>query len=438
MGLKYENIKSVILTLLVGISLLVTWNLWTYQPSYKELENADTVQEVSLSSKKEIKDIVKPDQVIFHKGNKYFGTSEDLELENIMTELSRWNFDHFKNISAEIENIYEIVENNEVVNILYSGSIPISLYKSVLLIRDKNVPSFNFDQIVINMEVEQNGFGVIYFISHENQQIYQSMVPVASISGVKEKYFRQAEQYNPYFQYKMGSNKMIYLPEDETQLVSYQYLTTPLNAGKLKDALFSDPSRVQKDVSAIGEEYKDASNLMKVNNVSNMILYVDLAEEETKAINSNDLLHKSINFVNEHGGWTDNYRYVELDNAQKAVLFRLYLAGYPIFSENSDVSKLRLEWGKTDISSYERSNFSRNFSLSLLKTTYQTNMQSGHEVLERIQQMDSFNSNLLEDISIGYQMKKDSQSLLVDLEPCWYYLYDGDWKPLTFEGVGGE
>jgi len=436
--LKYENIKSVILTLLVGISLLVTWNLWTYQPSYKELENADTVQEVSLSSKKEIKDIVKPDQVIFHKGNKYFGTSEDLELENIMTELSRWNFDHFKNISAEIENIYEIVENNEVVNILYSGSIPISLYKNVLLIRDKNVPSFNFDQIVINMEVEQNGFGVIYFISHENQQIYQSMVPVASISGVKEKYFRQAEQYNPYFQYKMGSNKMIYLPEDETQLVSYQYLTTPLNAGKLKDALFSDPSRVQKDVSAIGEEYKDASNLMKVNNVSNMILYVDLAEEETQAINSNDLLHKSINFVNEHGGWTDNYRYVELDNAQKAVLFRLYLAGYPIFSENSDVSKLRLEWGKTDISSYERSNFSRNFSLSLLKTTYQTNMQSGHEVLERIQQMDSFNSNLLEDISIGYQMKKDSQSLLVDLEPCWYYLYDGDWKPLTFEGVGGE
>ena len=299
-------------------------------------------------------------------------------------------------------------------------------------------PHFNFDQIVINMEVEQNGFGVIYFISHEDQQIYQSMVPIASISSVKEKYFRQAEQYNPYFQYKMGSNQMIYLPENETQLVSYQYFTTALDAEKLKDALFSDPSRVQKDVSAIGEEYKDASNLMKVNNDSNMILYVDLAEEETQAIDSKDLLHKSINFVNEHGGWTDNYRYEELDNTQKAVLFRLYLAGYPIFSENSDVSELRLEWGKTDISSYERSNFSRKFSTSLLKSTYQTNMQSGHEVLERIQQMDSFNSNLLEDISIGYQMKYDSQSLLVDLEPCWYYLYDGDWKPLTLEGVGGE
>ena len=113
---------------------------------------------------------MKPDQVIFNKENKYFGTFEDLELENIMTELSRWNFDHFKNISAEIENISGIVENNEVVNILYLGSIPINLYKNVLLIKDKNVPLFYFDQIVINMEVEQNGFGVIYFISHEDQK----------------------------------------------------------------------------------------------------------------------------------------------------------------------------------------------------------------------------------------------------------------------------
>ena len=95
------------------------------------------------------------------------------------------------------------------------------------------------------------------------------------------------------------------------------------------------------------KEYTDASNLMRVDNESNMILYVDPAEEETQAINSNDILQRSINFVNEHGGWTDDYRYEGLDNAQKAVLFRLYLVGYPIFSENSVVSEMRLEWGKT-------------------------------------------------------------------------------------------
>ena len=79
-------------------------------------------------------------------------------------KLSHWNFDHFKNISAEIENISELVENNEVVNILYSGSVPISLYKNVLLIKEKDFPHFNFDQIVINMEIEQRKwYDLFYF-----------------------------------------------------------------------------------------------------------------------------------------------------------------------------------------------------------------------------------------------------------------------------------
>ena len=40
---------------------------------------------------------------------------------------------------------------------------------------------------------------------------------------------------------------MIYLPENETELVSYQYLTKSLDSEKFKNALFSDPSLVQKN-----------------------------------------------------------------------------------------------------------------------------------------------------------------------------------------------
>ena len=43
------------------------------------------------------------------------------------------------------------------------------------------------------------------------------------------------------------SSQMVYLPENETELVGYQYLTKPLDAEKFKNALFSDPSLVQKN-----------------------------------------------------------------------------------------------------------------------------------------------------------------------------------------------
>ena len=75
---------------------------------------------------------------------------------------------------------------------------------------------------------------------------------------------------------------------------------------------------------------------------------------------------------------------------------------------------------------------------SLLTTTNPDKLESGHEALEKIRQLDQFNADLLEDVTIGYQMKRDSQSLLVDIVPCWYYLYDGVWKSLTFEGSGGD
>ena len=84
-------------------------------------------------------------------------------------------------------------------------------------------PNFNFDQIVINMKSTE-WIWYVYFISHENQQVYSSMVQQHPLIKFREDYFGEAKQYNKYFSFKTGSGRMIYLPENETELVSYQYL----------------------------------------------------------------------------------------------------------------------------------------------------------------------------------------------------------------------
>lgn len=51
--MRYENIKSIILTILVVTSVLLTWNLWTYQPTFERIEKeANTIQEVTIAEKK--------------------------------------------------------------------------------------------------------------------------------------------------------------------------------------------------------------------------------------------------------------------------------------------------------------------------------------------------------------------------------------------------
>ena len=50
MELTYEKVKSIILTVLVVMSVILTWNLWSYQPNVEELgDKSNTVQEVILS-----------------------------------------------------------------------------------------------------------------------------------------------------------------------------------------------------------------------------------------------------------------------------------------------------------------------------------------------------------------------------------------------------
>ncbi len=72
----------------------LTLNLWSYQPKVGEFENKSTVKEVLLSpSKKDIKDIVKIDQVLFTIEGTYYGTSSDEKIGFMMNEIGNWQFD---------------------------------------------------------------------------------------------------------------------------------------------------------------------------------------------------------------------------------------------------------------------------------------------------------------------------------------------------------
>ena len=81
---------------------------------------------------------------------------------------------------------------------------------------------------------------------------------------------------------------------------------------------------------------------------SNLITFIDPINPsavESHETNTDGLLLKSINFVNNHGGWTDNYRFVGLEKGGTTVHFRIYGPdGYPVFGENDPISKIEIDW----------------------------------------------------------------------------------------------
>lgn len=432
--MTYENIKSVILTILVSISAFLTWNLWTYQPTYETMKNTNIVQEVALSSRKSMSTIVKPDKIYQHIRGKHYGTISNTEIERIMDQIGEWDYSNFKAMNLGTRNFLNTVHRNHAIEIVFPERVSTDLYRNFLGIKENELESFKFDRIVIDLSNYEKDMGQVFFVAYDEKMVYQSTVSATFIHHLANKVENSVQDnpsYQLYFPYKVSNIKVIFLPESETKMAKYKYYSVDLALEKFKNALFSDPSVVQRNLLPTGEEYTDGSSLLRINYDTSLITFFNPVGD-SNGDNTEQLLQSSVDFVNQHGGWTDNYRFVDLDEENEEVRFRLYdQIGYPIFNEENKISEIQLSWRNNEVNKYLRSNF----MLKLQTETTDVYLSSGYSAIEYVQNMDNFNPKYLQDIVLGYQMSKDSQDI-IHLQPTWYYQYNNRWYPIVFDGTG--
>jgi regulatory protein YycH of two-component signal transduction system YycFG len=437
--MKYETIKSIVLLILVVFSILLTWMLWTYQPNYDTLkESGNTVEEVSLGETKELSNIVRPERMFLHQGEKHYGTFDSFEIDQTMKELSLWEFNEFEDISELVKNIPSFIYDKNATELIFPDIVPLKVYQSALQLPSNDLPKSNFDRIVIDLEPETRERGVVYFISSNEHEVLRAYVSASYINEFKERYLVDVSVNEKYALYEpLNRESFTMLRKERVKVALYNYIYVKLSTEKLRDALFSDPNLVSKNFSSFGEEYTDTTTLMSVNYETNTVSYVKTEDVESGTITkANHLLEKSIDFINSHGGWTDNYRYVGMDESEQVILFRLYdLSGYPIFGDNG-ISEILQMWNASGINKYFRSNFMLGSRLEATEIT----LPSGVSVLDELKKIEGFDLDFLKDLTIGYHMSKDTeiaQNSLIHLEPAWYYKYNDEWKMVPNSENGG-
>jgi regulatory protein YycH of two-component signal transduction system YycFG len=232
----------------------------------------------------------------------------------------------------------------------------------------------------------------------------------------------------------VSKESYVMLRKEAVKMALYNYLFVKLPTEKFRDALFNDPNLVSKNYSSFGEEYTDSTTLMSVNYETNTVSYVKTEDVESDSTSKSDnLLEKSIDFINSHGGWTDNYRYVGMDESEQFILFRLYdLSGYPIFSDNG-VSEIFQIWNAGEINKYYRSNFMLGRRIQATEIT----LPSAVSVIDELKKTGVIELSFLQDITIGYLMTKDTEEPLIHLEPSWYYKYNDQWLRVESSDNGG-
>jgi regulatory protein YycH of two-component signal transduction system YycFG len=440
-GMKYEKIKTIILNVLVLASIVLTWGLWTYQPKYDFIENEESniIQNVSVSNTQvDASIIIRPSTILIHKNNHHYGIIQGTEINKFMKQVKKWSFEEFKDISTTIpkDEFSSFIHGKGKIEIVYPDDFPIDMYRQMFEIEDNDVEGVNFDRIVIPVDQEKEA--VIYFVSSKDRKVYKAMANGFSLQEIQSSYYDQAGKYTRYFAYNITETKTLFLPEGSITMNRLLYYTDELDPDKFKEALFSDPSFVKRDLLTYGEEYTDGSRLMSVNSIQNLLTYVNPAAQKIDIRGKDPLIiQKSIDFVNEHGGWTDTYHFAELNEEKRKVVFRLVTNNYPVFSRFG-MSEVIQEWGANEVIKYQRPLFRLEISD---RTSVPVQLLSGREMIEQLKQMKGFEEELVTDIVLGYELIKDSKrEKVVALEPAWFCRYAGTWRKVTFKEdseVGG-
>jgi regulatory protein YycH of two-component signal transduction system YycFG len=361
-------------------------------------------------------------------GNTY-GTIRNGELDKIIAMISKWKYYDVAKTPEQGSALLERLSKSQHTEIIFPEEVPVELYRKVLNFEDKDLPKFEFDRILIHSDAGGQE-GVIYFYSSKNQNAYKSNVSLAAVTEFVNEFQSKGTRQNEYFAHKMANGKNVYLPVERTEMLKYTYYRNPIEPEKLKEALFRDPSFVQRSTVSDGEEYADEASKMTVDHSTSMIYYVNPFRENEAVVGTSNLVQKSIDFINAHGGWTDNYRYVYKDDFNQRIVFRIYSKeGYPIFNQLG-MSEILQIWGQSEINRYIRPSF--HLELPLNPEMNSVTLPSGEEVVRLLGQRTDLKPELLKDISPGYYMTRDSQdSSLIFLEPGWFYQYDDVWRELT-------
>ncbi|MBD1379835.1 YycH family regulatory protein [Metabacillus arenae] len=419
--MNIENIKSALLTLLVLIGIFFTWNIWTYQPNYDSLPDSPLLESSPISQEtKEVHEVIRPFQIILHENKKHYGSYHDSSIKSVWKELRRWQFETTFDITNQFSDkeFYQWIhgeDGNNKIEIVFSDEIPIKVLQTIFNWKTEETFYQSFDRIVLP-EAEKQGNQKIYFASYENQTVFEVTVGNQMALETVANIFEDKENYEPYFSYKVNSRKVFFLPANSLTFYKKQFLTETISGEKFKQALFNNPLYVRQEVGFSRNIYTDATRLLEIYPKQNELTFVNQGSEPTVSLEGGDAILHSINYLNNHGGWTDNYKFFHI-NGNQEVTFNLNVDSLPVFESKEQPyhpTTIRQRWGSVEISNYHRPTYKLGNNAF---ETSQSSLPTGEKLIEYLKN-NEYNLGEIKSIFPAYELTSTDQQVVV-VTPVW-------------------
>jgi len=437
MGLKYiEHIKSVSLTLLVILSVTLTFTIWTFTPTHKTMEPAE-IENISIADSKRVDDVIKPYKMTASLEDDMTGTVSPFDLDRVINVMKGWEVRDLtlvKNNMSETE-INELVGKNKHYTLFFPDDVPFPVFDIILPFSMTNIPQDGFDRLVVDWNRSENGLLKLYFVSSKTNTLYTGIAGDIDNDLFTKKVVAPITNFAKFTEVKRNQKLSLYVSKQDVESIRYTYYLKEIDPNRFKDALFNDPSLVRQSlVGSTNEEYSDDKSLMTVDLSNRTLRFVNPSAETFVPAVPSKLVFDSLDYVNEHGGWTDEFRFAGLNAANQQIDYQLYLLGQPVFSDETS-TKITAYWGDPNIYRYLRPYYTLNLSLPFDPVI--STLPSGEKASLVMKMVKEIDFNKVDEITLGYYLTRDKSQNLLILEPSWFYLSNNQWSRLSPDMLGG-
>jgi len=436
--LKYvEQMKSIFLTLLVILSVTLTFSIWTYTPTYETIKQAPVVN-ISIADSKRVNDIVKPYKLIASVENGLTGTMEPFKLDQVVNVMKGWEINELTLESDQLKktDLNELITKSSRFTLFFPDDVPFPVYDNILPFSITNIPESGFDRLIVDWSSSNNGNLKLYFVSSKNNTLYSAIAENIDSGLFKQKVINPAtDQFTKYTEIERKGKPSLFVSAVDVESIRYTYYLKEIDTNRFRDALFNDPSLVrQSPIGSTNEEYSDDTSLMSVDLSQRTLSFVNPSAETFVPAVPSKLIFDSLDYINEHGGWTDEFRFAGINAANQQINYQLYLLGSPVFSDQT-LTEITAFWGDPGIYRYVRPYYT--LDLSLTFDTLISTLPSGEKASLVMKTVKEIDFNKVEEMTIGYHLTRDDEQRLLILEPSWFYKYNNQWSRLSPEVLGG-
>ena len=318
----------------------------------------------------------------------------------------------------------------------FTYDMPLATYLGQVLNVNAKVPNnFKFNRLLIDKSIE--GKVKLYAISKDRHNVVR-MATTAKQSKFTKQLKAMQSSLQPYTEIITNKDTIdkathIFAPSSPKKMKSYHTIYNHISVDTMNAILFNDSVVVRSSKSGT-TTYNNNTGVANYNDETEKYRYTNLSEDENRSTNMKDSIPSTFDYLNNHGGFTDDFWLFSTDNKKGDLTYQMFLNGRPTFNDD-DLNNIKIAWGDKGVFSYARALLKTNVTID--SGDSEKRLPGAEPVRSELANNPSIDFEKVTDMTIGYKMENQPDKSNIEIQrnsefkPQWYIEYEGKWRPYT-------